>query len=250
MKLTEIRIDGGTQTRLKMSDEVVQDYANSMKDGDQFPPLVVYYDGKDNWLADGFHRYFAYQMAGIKDIDVTVKRGSIVDAKFYALGANKGHGLRTTNADKRNAVLMALTEPAWKGWSNREIARHCGVTHTFVNNVKSSLETVSTPPKDKPAKKQLPQVDAPEYDESDHMRETIAVLNEELEIASRAAAAGVLAEGMENAREIMERQAQEIKTLQAENDGLKATRDTMMVEIKELKKQCAYYQKKMKELNK
>jgi uncharacterized coiled-coil DUF342 family protein len=82
------------------------------------------------------------------------------------------------------------------------------------------------------------------------MRETITALNEELEKATRAAAAGVLADGMENAQEIMDRQAEEIKTLQAELDGLKSTRDTMMVEIKELKKQCAYYQKKMKEIAK
>ena len=82
------------------------------------------------------------------------------------------------------------------------------------------------------------------------MRESIAVLNEELEKANRAAAAGVLTEGMEDARGIMERQAEEIKTLKAENDGLKATRDTMMVEIRELKKQCAYYQKKLKGLEK
>jgi uncharacterized coiled-coil DUF342 family protein len=82
------------------------------------------------------------------------------------------------------------------------------------------------------------------------MRETITALNEELEKTSRAAAAGVLADGMENAQEIMDRQAEEIKTLQAELDGLKSTRDTMMVEIKELKKQCAYYQKKMKEIAK
>ena len=84
----------------------------------------------------------------------------------------------------------------------------------------------------------------------DDMREAISTLNEELEKANRAAAAGILAEGMEDARQIMERQAEEIKTLQAELDGLKSTRDTMMVEIKELKKQCAYYQKKMKEIAK
>lgn len=104
----------------------------------------------------------------------------------------------------------------------------------------------------KPAvKKAVPkQNDPTDYDPSDDAKEALAVLNEELEKAQRAAAAGVLGEGMENAAQIMERQAEEIKALRAENDGLKATRDTMMVEIRELKKQCAYYQKKMKELAK
>ena len=99
-------------------------------------------------------------------------------------------------------------------------------------------------------KKLVPKQEEPKYDPTDDMRESIAVLNEELEKANRAAAAGILAEGMEDAREIMERQADEIKTLKAENDGLKSTRDTMMVEIRELKKQCAYYQKKLKGLEK
>lgn len=102
----------------------------------------------------------------------------------------------------------------------------------------------------KPVKKTVPKEVVPEYDPLDEMREAIAVLNDELEKANRAAAAGVLTEGMEDARGIMERQAEEIKTLKAENDGLKATRDTMMVEIRELKKQCAYYQKKLKGLEK
>jgi uncharacterized coiled-coil DUF342 family protein len=102
----------------------------------------------------------------------------------------------------------------------------------------------------KGTKKQIPKEEVPEYDPSDDLRETITALNEDLERATKAAAAGVLAEGMENAQEIMDRQYEEIKTLKAENDGLKATRDTMMVEIKELKKQCSYYQKKLKELTK
>jgi ParB-like chromosome segregation protein Spo0J len=102
----------------------------------------------------------------------------------------------------------------------------------------------------KPVKKTVPKEVVPDYDPSDDLRETITVLNEELEKASRAAASGVLEEGMESAQEIMERQAEEIKNLKIENDGLKSARDTMMVEIKELKKQCSYYQKKLKEFTK
>lgn len=108
-------------------------------------------------------------------------------------------------------------------------------------------EAIKSPAVNSPTvKKAVPKQEVPEYDPTDDMRESIAVLNEELDKAQRAAAAGVLGEGMESAAQIMERQAEEIKTLRAENDGLKATRDTMMVEIRELKKQCAYYQKKLK----
>lgn len=243
MNIDLIRIDGGTQARAKMSEDVIREYADALKEGAKFPPVTVFHDGENYWLADGFNRYFAHKSILRTNIDIDIKVGTKLDAKLYALGANDSHGQRRSNQDKRNAVLMALNEPAWKGWSAREIANHCAVTHTFVNNVKNSLETVSTSPK---PKKTLPKVEVPDFDETDDLKETIAVLNDELEKASIAAAAGVLSEGMEEAREIMERQAKEIRTLQAECDGLRATHDTMMTEIKELKKQCAYYQKKLK----
>jgi chromosome segregation ATPase len=102
----------------------------------------------------------------------------------------------------------------------------------------------------KPVKKTVPKEVVPDYDPSDDLRETITALNEELEKASRAAASGVLEEGMESAQEIMERQAEEIKNLKIENDGLKSMRNTLQVEIKELKKQCSYYQKKLKDIEK
>jgi hypothetical protein len=251
MRLEQIRIDGGTQARAKMNEDTVRTYAEALKDGVEFPPVVVFHDGKDHWLADGFNRYYAHQSIKRTEIEADVRRGNILDAKLYACGANATHGQPRTIADKRNSVLLVLNEAAWKGMSEREVARACNVSHTYVQIVKKSLATLpqaeSSP---KAEKKQIPKQEVPEYDPSDDMRETITALNEELEKATRAAAAGVLADGMENAQEIMDRQAEEIKTLQAELDGLKSTRDTMMVEIKELKKQCAYYQKKMKEIAK
>ena len=32
----------------------------------------------------------------------------------------------------------------WQGWSDREIARRCGVAHVFVGNVRASLVTVTS----------------------------------------------------------------------------------------------------------
>jgi hypothetical protein len=253
MKLDQIRIDGGTQARAKMSEDTVREYADLLKEGVNFPPVTVFDDGVDYWLADGFNRYYAHKSIKRDLIDVDIKQGSRLDAKLYACGANSMHGQPRTRADKRNSVLMVLNEPAWKGLSLREVAKICAVAHQFVHVVRKELDQVSIKDTPKPSsspKKTVPTVDAPEYDERDDMRETIATLNEELEVASRAAAAGVLTEGMEEAQTIMDRQAAEIKTLQAENDGLKATRDTMMVEIRELKKQCAHYQKKLKGLEK
>lgn len=49
------------------------------------------------------------------------------------------HGLRRTNADKRRAVMTLLRDEEWGGWSDREIARRCGVGHQMVSPLRASL---------------------------------------------------------------------------------------------------------------
>ena len=58
--------------------------------------------------------------------------------------ANVAHGLRRTNADKRHAVGMLLADDEWRGWSDREIAQRCGVSHVFVGGVRLSLVTITS----------------------------------------------------------------------------------------------------------
>lgn len=132
IRLDRIRVDESAQTRAEISAAVVKEYAEAMGDGAQFPPVVVYSDGKINWLADGFHRFYAAREAGLKELPADIRTGGQRDAMLHAAGANATHGLRRTNADKRAAVMLLLADPEWSQWSNREIAKHCGVTHPFV----------------------------------------------------------------------------------------------------------------------
>lgn len=55
------------------------------------------------------------------------------------VGANASHGLRRTNDDKRRAVRTLLNDLEWLAWSDREVARACGVSHTFVAGQRSSV---------------------------------------------------------------------------------------------------------------
>lgn len=148
MKSELIRIDGGTQPRAKVDETVVAEYAEAIREGVKFPELVVFSDGADIWLADGFHRYHAFRAAGIEDVPVFIRNGTRRDAVLYSVGANAHHGLRRSNEDKRKAVQTLLADPEWAAWSDREIAKACNVTHPFVGSVRSSLETVSS---EKPA---------------------------------------------------------------------------------------------------
>lgn len=149
LRIDLIRIDGGTQPRAHLNPETVTEYANAMADdGCVFPPVTVFYDGADYWLADGFHRVAASKEAGFADIDADVRQGTRRDAVLFSVGANADHGLRRTNEDKRRAVLTLLNDSEWGQWSAREIARRCGVHHQLVERLRpevaSSLDDSSS----------------------------------------------------------------------------------------------------------
>ncbi|URI08945.1 hypothetical protein MW290_25590 [Aquincola tertiaricarbonis] len=141
-----IRIDGGTQSRVAIDEAVVAEYADRYAVGDYMPPVVLYFDGAHYWLADGFHRYHAAGRAQLLQMDAEVHNGTRRDAVLHSLGANAAHGLRRSNADKRKAVMMVLTDAEWAKWSDREIARRCQVTHPFVASIRASLVAVSSEP--------------------------------------------------------------------------------------------------------
>lgn len=145
ISLARLRFDGGTQTRAKMNPEVCAEYAAAMRDGAQFPPVVAFFDGEHYWLADGFHRAEGAHLAGLESIDAKIHHGSQRDARLYAAGANRTHGLRRSNADKRAAVRLLLEDSEWSQWSDREIARLTGTTHPFVAKIRApKVVTVTT----------------------------------------------------------------------------------------------------------
>lgn len=54
--------------------------------------------------------------------------------------ANPERGLRRTNADKRRAVTAMVK--ARSGWSDRDIAKHVGVSQPLVSKLRAELTTV------------------------------------------------------------------------------------------------------------
>lgn len=136
LKLDKINYDGSTQPRVKLDEVAVEEYAHALTEGAALPPIVLFHDGADYWLADGFHRFHAHRKIGALDIEADVRQGTRRDAVLYSVGANASHGLRRTNDDKRKAVLTLLEDEEWAKWSDREIARACGVSHPFVANLR------------------------------------------------------------------------------------------------------------------
>jgi predicted RNA-binding Zn-ribbon protein involved in translation (DUF1610 family) len=139
LKIDDIRTDGGTQPRTSIDYQAVQDYADAMADGAKFPPVIVFYDGTDYWLADGFHRVQAALVAGRAEIAGEVHQGTLEDAQWHSFGANKANGIRRDNRDKQRAVRAALTHPKSQGLSDSAIARHVGVDHVTVARHREKL---------------------------------------------------------------------------------------------------------------
>ncbi|MCL2623486.1 MAG: hypothetical protein FWD31_07460 [Planctomycetaceae bacterium] len=138
-----IRTDLGTQMRVTISDDVVKEYAEAMQAGTVLPPLRAFFDEPNDMiiLADGFHRLAAHMMVKANDqILVEVALGTVEDAQWESIGANKSHGLRRTNEDKRNAATQALRHPKGVEMSDRQIAEHVGVHHVTVGTVRKEME--------------------------------------------------------------------------------------------------------------
>jgi hypothetical protein len=117
--LDKIRIDGGTQIRVELDTDLVAEYQTHLAD---LPPSVVFRDGSNNWLADGFHRYFAHKRAGAKTMDCEVRQGTVKDAIKYALGCNSRNGKRPEEGDLRHALEIIMADPEWSKWSQSRIA--------------------------------------------------------------------------------------------------------------------------------
>ena len=63
LPIASIRTNGDTQHRNAPNPNIVREYAELMRAGVVFPPVAVFWDGKDHWLSDGFQRIDAAKLA-------------------------------------------------------------------------------------------------------------------------------------------------------------------------------------------
>lgn len=140
INLHTIRTDGGTQSRVSLNQDVVNEYSELMADGVKFPPLACYHDGSDYWLVDGFHRYFALKKNGASLVEIEVTAGTLRDAQLKSKAVNNDHGLRRSRADIHKAIEDMIADEEWGKWSNVEIAKWVGVSRITVGRIKQAQE--------------------------------------------------------------------------------------------------------------
>jgi hypothetical protein len=142
IELESIVRDAEIQPRGALDDDAVEQYAEAMREGEKFPPVVVYQEGDVYRLSQGFHRCAAAEKAGFRTILAEVRQGTRQEALWDAAGSNREHdtvGLRRTNADKRRAVLMALEADPEQ--SDRAIADHVGVSPPMVGPIRATCKS-------------------------------------------------------------------------------------------------------------
>jgi hypothetical protein len=262
LKLSQIVIDKGTQTRDEIDQKTVSEYAEVLMNKEVMPPLEVFSDGINYYLVDGFHRYFANKQVGHAEVEVNIHKGTLREAQEFALGVNDKHGLKRTNADKRKAVLIALDDLEWSLLTNREIGKICRVSHTFVNAIKERLELEKT--ETKPKKKDKPdysqknrpaenEIDT-EFGEEDKVQELL-VQQKELEVENTKLLDQLALKTMDATPEQKNKAAETIAELRADNERLerelesvKISRDSYMKQNAEMQKQLNYYKRELKKV--
>lgn len=132
ISLNSIVFDEKAQCRVEMNQDVVDDYADLYKlDPCPLPPIKgIRIDDNQYVVYDGYHRIAGAKKANLVDIPCVVMDGLREDAEWLALGENKSHGLRRTQADKEKATRMALK--AHPELSDLELSRHVGVSDKTV----------------------------------------------------------------------------------------------------------------------
>jgi len=143
LELGDIIVDMEIQQRADGIDgDLINEYAELIESGVEFPRVRVFELAGEYILARGFHRYFAHAKSERVSIKAEVCKGSRDDAIVDACGANTDHGARRTNADKRKAVrtLNAMFPKRSARW----IAEKAGVSGAFVDNFRKLLPTVGS----------------------------------------------------------------------------------------------------------
>lgn len=120
-------------------------YTEDILNGDTFPPVVVFYNGRAYWLTDGFHRHEAHNLADRTTIRCLVYQGTREDAAWYAAQANRKNGVSRKRADARRAIRIALK--ARPNLADSAVAQHVGVSDKTVAAVRREMEATSEIPK-------------------------------------------------------------------------------------------------------
>jgi ParB-like chromosome segregation protein Spo0J len=252
-----INISGGTQSRLKIDQDYVEEIYEKMKDEVEYDAVTIFFDGKEYWLADGFHRYHATRKLGKASIKCKITNGLLRDAILYSKSANNNHGLPPTLQDKIHNAKELCDDFEWGEWSNRQIGRICDVSHVTVAKLRvgkvpekvkffdkdGEVKTRVTKPTKAEKTFEVPATAIP-VDDGKQQEAIDFLVQENEKLSDQLAVKG--AADPELAGKTIAELRDEIKQLTIELNSVKISRDQFQAENAQLKKQVTYLQKQLK----
>jgi len=255
-----INISGGTQSRLKIDQNYVEEIYEKMKEEVEYDAVTIFFDGKEYWLADGFHRYHATRKLGKASIKCKITNGLLRDAILYSKSANNNHGLPPTLQDKLNNAKELCDDFEWSGFSNRQIGRICDVSHVTVAKLRigkvpekvkffdkdGEVRTrVTKPPKaEKTFDVATPATPATPVDDGKQQEAIDFLVQENEKLSDQLAVQGSADPDL--AGRIIAELRDEVWQLTIELNSVKISRDQFQAENAQLKKQVTYLQKQLK----
>ena len=258
--LNKIRLDGGTQPRKELDETLVQHYTEEILEGQAFPPVDLYFDGKHYWLSDGFHRWHAHKRAGHKDITSNVIEGTKRDAFIASLKANAQHGKARTPEERRYVVQLALEDIELGDLSDTQIAQICLVSNMTVGRVRKAigLKKETSVGKDgkrrntsKIGRKALPEAyPAPAFEDEDKLTELAteitAVSEENTKLKDMLAVRSlpVSEEARAEVKETIESLREQVRELEVKLKSVTQSRDEFMSKNAEMLKQITYWKRR------
>jgi uncharacterized ParB-like nuclease family protein len=265
MNIGALVMDERLQSRTEINEETVSEYADAIAAGADFPPVLVYFDGINYYLTDGYHRLLAHKRAEKVSILCSVVQGTLRDAVFHSTGVNTDHGMRRTHADKRKAVMTLLDDFEWEGMANGQIAKHCHVSPSFVSELrkgagKDTGDTVKykTPsgkvmekkkaPGRAPKEPELkgPEVTPPQDNQNQEAIDMLLAENEELKARVAVVAMDASPEEKQAATSLIDELREELRITKIELAAVKQSRDQYQSENSQLKKQVLSIQRQLK----
>lgn len=266
VKLQKIRLDGGTQPRKEIDEPMVQHYTEILLEGkDRFPPVELWFDGKDYWPSDGFHRFFAHKRAGFLDIEASINQGTKRDAFKACLKANSKHGKPRTPEERRYVVQMALEDIEYGNESDFTIAELCDVSISTVGRVRKLLGLEKTITVDKNGRKvdvsksgrpAAPPPPVPEYTEEDKFQElaiehtAMAEENAKLKDLLAVKSLPVSEEARVEVQQTLEELRDQVKTLEFQLRTMTQSRNEFQSKNAEMIKQMAYWKRRAEKAEK
>jgi hypothetical protein len=131
LQIEKITLDPDVQVRGITHRETVRDYAQQKKEGYSFPPIVIFTDGLNNYLADGWHRLEADRLNDVATVACQIYEGCKDDAILFAIWKNRTQlGISWDKEARERSVLHV--HRLHPDWSDHLIQRATAVPRTTV----------------------------------------------------------------------------------------------------------------------